>query len=197
MSRGVARVLVLALGLGASALAQSPPQTPFPPGQGPVHPDGRPYGGHGFGMRDESARILPPGLWWRNPDLVQRLELTPEQQKRIDDLFVQNKITLIHMHASLDEEQLQLEPLLNANPVDDGRVLAEISKIADLRAELEKANAKMLLQMRGVLTQAQWTRLQQDRPGGMRPHMFNHGPDGQHSHLDSPPSAEHAVASQP
>lgn len=178
---------MLALGLSGAALAQGVPQTPMPPqAQGPLRPDGRPFGGRGFGMRDESARILPPGLWWKDQDLMQRLELTQDQQKRIDDLFLQNKVTLIHMHASLDEEQLQLEPMLNANPVDDGRVLAEISKIADMRADLEKANAKMLLQMRGVLTQQQWTRLQQDRPNGMRQHMFMHGPGGPRSRVETP-----------
>ncbi|WP_419805511.1 periplasmic heavy metal sensor [Terriglobus sp.] len=170
------------LGLGLCPLwlaAQNPPQPPVPPpGQAPMRPDGRPYGGRGFGMRDESARILPPGLWWKDPDLSQRLELTPDQQKRIDDTFLQNRVTLIHMHASLDEEELLLEPLLNANPLDQARVLAEIGKIADMRAELEKANAKMLLQIRGVLTQAQWTRLQQERPSGMHHHMFQRGPDG-------------------
>ena len=48
----------------------------------------------------------------------------------------------------------------------------------DIRADLEKATAKMLLQMRGVLTQAQWTKLQQERPSGMHQHMFMRGPDG-------------------
>ena len=181
-------LVALALGGGTSLVAQYPPpqQAPVPPGQVPMRPDGRPYGGHGFGMRDESARILPPGLWWKDQDLVQRLELTPDQQKRIDDTFLQNKVTLIHMHASLDEEQLLLEPLLNANPMDQARVLGEISKIADMRADLEKANARMLLQMRGVLTQQQWTKLQQERPNGMRQHMFMHGPDGPRSLMELP-----------
>ena len=188
------------LGLCFSAPAfpeQNPPQTPVPPaGQGSMRPDGRLYGGRGFGMRDESARILPPGPWWKDPDLSQRLELTTDQQKRIDDTFLQNKVMLIHMHASLNEEELLLEPLLNANPVDQARALAEIGKIADMRAELEKANARMLLQIRGVLTQAQWTRLQQERPSGMHPHMFLRGPGGPpRSRVDAPPEgfsrAEH------
>ena len=174
-------VLLLATGLCGPALAeQSPPQPPMPPsGQGQMRPDGPRHIGRGFGMRmGESARILPPGAWWKDPELVQRLELTPDQQKRIEDTFLQNKVTLIHMHASLDEEELLLEPMLNSNPIDQGKALAQISKIADMRADLEKANAKTLLQVRGVLNQAQWTKLQQERPAGMRQHMFLHGPDG-------------------
>ncbi len=67
---------------------------------------------------------------------------------------------------------MKLEPLLNANPPDQARALAQISKIADLRAELEKANAKMLLSLRGVLTADQWTKLQADQ------HARHEPPDG-------------------
>ena len=113
---------------------------------------------HGFGMG-----ILPPGTWWKNSDVVTRLNLTIDQQKRMDDIFQQSRIQLVHMKASLEEEQINLEPLLNANPPDQARTFAEISRIADLRADLEKANAKMLLGLRGVLTADQWTKLQERR----------------------------------
>ena len=171
-----AGVLLLGAVLGGSAAAQyPPPQTPPVPGQM------RPFGGQRYGMGMSGLHILPPGLWWKDPDLVQRLDLTPDQQKRLDDTFSQNKVTLTGIHARLDQEQMQLQPMLDTNPVDQAKTLAEIGKIADLRAELEKAVARMLLQMRAVLTQAQWTRLQQERPSRMREHMFPRG------HGDMPP----------
>jgi Spy/CpxP family protein refolding chaperone len=124
---------------------------------------GREMRGHGGGM----GLMLPEGTWWRNPELVSRIGLTAEQQKHIDDIFLQSRVQLIHMHASLEEEQLLLEPLLNANPVDQAKALAQIGKIADTRAELEKTNAKMLLSIRAVLNADQWTKLQ-ERHRGMR-----------------------------
>jgi Spy/CpxP family protein refolding chaperone len=107
--------------------------------------------------------IVPPGTWWKNPTTITDLTLTADQQKKLDDLFLQSRISLIHLHASLEEEQLKLEPLLNANPPDQAKTLAQISKIADLRADLEKADAKMLLSLRGVLTADQWTKLQAEQ----------------------------------
>jgi Spy/CpxP family protein refolding chaperone len=124
---------------------------------------GREMRGHGGGM----GLMLPEGTWWRNPELVSRIGLTAEQQKHIDDIFLRSRVELIHMHASLEEEQLLLEPLLNANPLDQTRALAQIGKIADTRAELEKTNAKMLLSIRAVLNADQWTKLQ-ERHRGMR-----------------------------
>ena len=102
---------------------------------------------------------IPPGTWWKNPDLVAKISLTADQQAKMDEIFRQNRLQLVDTKASLEKEQINLEPLLNANPVDTNKALAEISKIADLRAGLEKANAKMLLGLRSVLTADQWTKL--------------------------------------
>jgi hypothetical protein len=91
---------------------------------------------------------------------VAKLNLSADQQKKMDDIFLQFRIKLIHMKASLEEEELMLEPLINANPPDSAKALAQINRIADTRADLEKANAAMLLGVRGVLTPDQWTKLQ-------------------------------------
>ncbi len=53
-----------------------------------------------------------------------------------------------------------MEPMLAANPPDTNKVLAQIDHTAQARADLEKANAKMLLGIRNVLTPDQWTKLQ-------------------------------------
>ena len=121
---------------------------------------------------------MPPfGMWWKNPEVAARLGLTAEQQKRIGDLFLQSRVQLIHLHASLQEEQLMLEPLLDATPFDEAKAEAQIDKIADMRAELEKTNAKMLLDIRGVLTADQWTKLRDHwhGPHGLR---GDRGPEG-------------------
>jgi Spy/CpxP family protein refolding chaperone len=121
-----------------------------------------------------SMGIVPPGTWWKNSDIITALSLTADQQKKMDDMFLQSRIALIHLHASLEEEQLKLESLLNVNPLDQTRALAQISKIADLRADLEKANAKMLLGLRSVLTADQWTKLQAQQ------HAHNDRPKDEH-----------------
>ena len=102
-------------------------------------------------------------MWWKNPDLVTKLSLTADQQKRMDDILQQSRIQLVHIKATLEEQQILLEPMLNANPPDATKTLAQISTIADTRASLEKANAKMLLGIRGVLTADQWTKLQAEQ----------------------------------
>ena len=187
-------------------LAQSPGQPPSqdsgprPPSEMLARPNGPDRGMRGpmdRGPWGDSTREergpgglvgmrVPPGTWWRNPEVVGGIGLSSDQVKKIDGIFLESRIQLIHMHASIEEEQLRLEPLLDANPVNEQAALAQISKIADTRADLEKANAKMLLAIRNVLTPDQWTKLQQPMglqgpggPGGSR------GPDG-HGGMPAP-----------
>jgi Spy/CpxP family protein refolding chaperone len=158
--------------------------------QGPSQHDGMGGGpgGGGMGFRgghdgmSGGFHMGGPGMWWKNPDLVAKLGLTADQQKRMEDIFLQSRIQLIHMKASLEEQELLLEPIMNANPPDNAKALAQIGKIADTRADLEKANAKMLLGIRGVLTATQWTtlhELEHRRHDGMgRDGMGRDGKDG-------------------
>jgi Spy/CpxP family protein refolding chaperone len=134
---------------------QGGPPPPMQPSHGPM---------------DRSMHVGPPGKWWSDPRFVQILGLTPDQQKRMDDVFNQNRLKLIDLSAALQKEEAILEPLLAADRPDEPKILLQIDRVAQARAELEKGNARMLLGLRGVLTQEQWKRLQADAPrGGHRP----------------------------
>jgi Spy/CpxP family protein refolding chaperone len=111
-------------------------------------------------MRSGSSRIAPPGMWWKDPSTIQKLSLTDDQQKKMDGIFQQSRLHLIDLKANLEKQEVILQPMLDANPPDTNKVLAQIDHVAQARADLEKANAKMLLGIRGVLTADQWTKLQ-------------------------------------
>lgn len=135
-------------------------------------------GGGGQGFGHGRPNFGPPGMWWKNPDIAQKLNLTDDQKKRMDDIFQQSRLQLIDLKANVEKQEAQLEPMLAANPPDTNKVLAQIDLVAAARAELEKAVARMLLSIRGVLTADQWARLQADRPK-FTPRFGDHGPDGQ------------------
>jgi Spy/CpxP family protein refolding chaperone len=131
---------------------------PPPPGR-----PNRPPMEHAFQLGD-GRRHGPPGRWWMDPALVQKLGLTADQQKRIDAEFQQSRLKLIDLSAALQKEEAIMDPLLEADRPDESQVLAQIDRVAQARAELEKANARMLLGFRSVLTQDQWKKLQAEDP---------------------------------
>lgn len=99
------------------------------------------------------------GMWWKNPDLVKSLNITSDQQKRMDDIFQKSRLELIDLKAALEKQEVILHPMLDENPPDTNKVLAQIDRVAQARADLEKSNARMLLGIRAVLTPDQWTKL--------------------------------------
>ncbi len=106
----------------------------------------------------------PHGRWWNNPDMAQKLGLTADQVKRMDDIFQQNRLKLIDLNASVQKEEVIMEPLMASDQPDETKILAQIDKVAQARAELEKANARFLLGIRRVLNPEQWKKLQAEQP---------------------------------
>jgi Spy/CpxP family protein refolding chaperone len=123
----------------------------------------------------------PRGRWWNDPAFVKLLGLSADQQKKMEDVFEQNRPKLMDLSSELKKRESTMQPLLEADQPDEGKVLAQIDQIAQARAELEKANARMLLGLRRVLTQDQWKKLQANDPGrhdrDERHDPHEHGPD--------------------
>jgi Heavy-metal resistance len=64
------------------------------------------------------------------------------------------------LSGTVRKEEMAMEPLLAADQPDEGKILAQIDRLAQARAELERANARMFLGLCRVLTPEQWKTLQ-------------------------------------
>jgi len=105
------------------------------------------------------------GQWWNNPQMVEKLGVTDDQKKKMQDIFQQHRLKLIDLNASLQKAEAILEPLIGADQPDEAKIVAQIDRVAQARAELEKENARMLLGIRQTLTADQWKKLQEGGPG--------------------------------
>ena len=149
---------ILCLASSGVALAQGPM------GPGPMGPDRPPM--------ERAFHDGHFGRWWNDPRLAQQLGITDDQKHKMDDIFLQHRLKLIDLDASLEKQEVQLRPMIEADQPDEGKVLAQIDAIAQARAELEKANARMLFDIRKTLTADQWKKLkalrEEHHPGEMR-----------------------------
>jgi hypothetical protein len=106
------------------------------------------------------------GTFWRNPKWVETMGLTSDQQRKMDEVFQQYRLRLVDLTATLQKEELVLEPLLANMPpsAENGtKIQTQIDRIADSRAELEKANSKMLFGILQLLNKEQFDKLPMPR----------------------------------
>jgi periplasmic protein CpxP/Spy len=113
-------------------------------------------GGQEMGMEGPA-----PGKWWLNPEMAKRLGLTDDQVTKIKKIFLDHRLQLIDLHANLEKQEVLLQPMVNADHPDENAVLAQIDKVAEARANLEKSDARMLFAIRDTLTPEQWQKLRE------------------------------------
>lgn len=108
-------------------------------------------------------QLGPPGRWWDDKHFAKQLQLRPDQQRRMDAAFESNRAGLLRRFEDLQGEQNRMEALVRARNLDESALFSQIDRIAQARAELEKANTHLLLQIRGEMDTDQITRLEQHR----------------------------------
>ncbi|HKD61705.1 MAG TPA: Spy/CpxP family protein refolding chaperone [Terracidiphilus sp.] len=153
------RLGVVIAGSFAAILASA--QAPAPGG-----PGGPGFGGPGFGGHRppmERAMRGDHGRWWNNPKIVEKLSLTDDQRKAMDAIYQQHREQLIDLRAAVEKAEVGMEPMVSADQPNESAVLAQIDKVAQARAELEKANARFLFELRSKLTPDQWKQVQEYR----------------------------------
>jgi Spy/CpxP family protein refolding chaperone len=165
---------------GSMSAAQEPMKTPGPGGPPPAGmgegqrrmrtvpdritiPDGTriPDGGE---MRMRRGGMPGGGKWWKNSEIVQKLGLTDAQTQQMERIFQDYRLKLIDQHATLQKEELQMEPLVESDSPDEAKIVAQIDRVANARASLEKSNALMMLGIRKVMSAEQWKKLQELTP---------------------------------
>jgi Spy/CpxP family protein refolding chaperone len=153
-------VLLLAL-LSTMVWAQDP--------QGP--PPGPRMGGH------------PHFQWWKNSDVVSKLNLSTTQVSQVDQAFNSHKANLKTDFEAMRTADTNLRNLLDQDNPDQAQVNNAANTVLAARAALERETTQMMLDFRKVLTAEQWKQLRDMRPmgpgfGGHMRGRFGRGPGG-------------------
>jgi Spy/CpxP family protein refolding chaperone len=106
-------------------------------------------------------QLGPPGRWWDDKHFAKDLKLRPDQQKHMDDVFDQNRTTLLRNYENLQQEEQKMEALVHGSVLDEATLFAQIDRVAQARAALEKANTHLMLQIRSEMSTDQIVRLEQ------------------------------------
>lgn len=108
-------------------------------------------------------QLGPPGRWWDDKMFARDLRLRPDQQRRMDSVFEANRGILIKRFQDLQTEESRMDALTHSKTLDELALFVQIDRVSQARAELEKANTHLLLQLRAEMDAEQLARLEQHR----------------------------------
>lgn len=102
---------------------------------------------------------FPPGTWWKDRRVVEELRLTPEQQGKIEAIWMEHRRRLIDEKAELDRRQLDLSDVLSKEQVDEAAAMKAFEQVQAARAALERTTFGMRIRTKNVLSSEQQQKL--------------------------------------
>jgi Spy/CpxP family protein refolding chaperone len=108
------------------------------------------------------------GQWWRNPETAEKIGLSDQQKQQLEKISLDSRLKMIDLRADLEKQEVILGPMLQTYHPDEAQVLAQVEKVSQARAAVEKARIQTMLASRGVLTEDQWNKLKDVRMGSNR-----------------------------
>lgn len=110
-------------------------------------------------MAQNAGLNMPRGKWWRVPRVVERLNILPAQQTRLDKVFDDAAPELIDMRADMQKKALALRDLLDATKLDAKAISQAADALSESRGKIFNREMAMMVDMRNVLDDTQWTML--------------------------------------
>jgi len=123
----------------------------------------------------QAQQPMPFGKWWHRPAVASKLQLTPDQQQKLDDIFKGSQDELLDARADVKKLEIDFRRELNRSELQRPVLQKAAQELSAARARMFDRELRMLVEMRTVLKDYQWTRLQEEqlpryqRPNGPRP----------------------------
>jgi len=112
--------------------------------------------GKGFGRPDYHRPAL--GIW-RNPQVIEKLQLTQDQVKNIRDLDFSHRENVLPLRSQIEANRLKMDKAISEDTVDPKTVLSLAEKIADLKGKIFVRNIESRLAVKEILTDDQTNEL--------------------------------------
>lgn len=125
-------------------------------------------GSRGGGGGSMQAMDLPQGKWWKMPKVVESLNLTETEQKKLDELFFNFRSSKIDLRSKMMKEKLKIEPILENSTLNRGDCMAQFKKILAAQNEMSRHKFNFLLDVRELLGADRFQRLKSSFKKNMR-----------------------------
>jgi Spy/CpxP family protein refolding chaperone len=110
-----------------------------------------------------AQNVFPPELIMKHGP---EIGLDAQQRGAMKEAVQQAQSKLLDVQWEMQEESGKMVRLLQARPVDEKAVLAEVDRMLDLERQIKRAQLSLLVRLKNLLTPAQQARLAELRRAG-------------------------------
>jgi Spy/CpxP family protein refolding chaperone len=107
-----------------------------------------------------ALKDFPPTKWWTNKQVIKRLNLSEDQQSKIEAIWIKHRRTLIDEKAQVDKLALDFEELVGKDLIDETAALKAFDKLHEARTSLERTTFLMRIQILNQLSAEQLRQLE-------------------------------------
>ena len=94
---------------------------------------------------------LPRGKWWRMPKVAKELNISSDEQAKLDDLYFNNRNQMIDLKSNVKKEQLELERILEKKSFDESACMNQFQKVLKAQNRLSTERYNFLIEVRKLL----------------------------------------------
>ena len=98
-----------------------------------------------------TGQDAPSGKWWYNQKVVQNLNLTQQEIRQLDQLYVSSHRKLIELKNAVEREQFELDTLLGQKTVDDAKVRKQFKRLESARTDLANERLGFIIRVREII----------------------------------------------
>jgi Spy/CpxP family protein refolding chaperone len=98
-----------------------------------------------------AGQDVPSGKWWYNQKVVQNLNLTQNEIRQLDQLYVDSHRKLIQLKNAVEREQFELDTLLGKKKVDDAKVRDQFKRLENARTDLANERLGFVIRVREII----------------------------------------------
>ena len=102
---------------------------------------------------------IPPGTWWKTPEVAKDLNLTTEEQKQLNDLYSKNRRKMVDLQSQVNKERIELEKLFDAETLNEAECLDQFKKIQDTKEHKAVEKFSFIVNIRKLLGKDRFQRL--------------------------------------
>lgn len=118
--------------------------------------------------------MLPPARWWRDVHLAEGVDLTGEQIARLEEIYAGNDEAMRLVRDRRDAMEAIEDTLERDRPAPE-EITAAARRLREIDDALFERQLRTLIDVRQVLSQRQWERLEDNLEEDRRPMRMREG----------------------